>query len=302
MILPKIVEQLGTDEFAFSGNPACQGCGALLSLRHILKALGKNTILIVPAGCTSIIAGLGKKATFNIPYMHMAFAASAAAASGVSRAFKVLGKEDINVVVWAGDGSTFDIGFGTLSGAAERNEDIIYVCNDNEAYMNTGIQKSGATPTGAWTTTTVKGRVGYKKDLFRIMLDHRVPYVATASPAYPMDLARKVKYAASLKGFRLIHVLNPCPPGWRFDHKLTVEIAKKSVLSGAWILMEAEYGKIKLNPPSSTMLEERKIPVRDYLLMQGRFRHLTEDKIMEIQKIIDENWRVIKHILISQKE
>ena len=297
MSLPKIVNQLGVEEFVLSGNPACQGCATLLSLRHILKALGRKTILIVPASCTSIISGVGDKSTFGIPLLHVAFAGAPAAASGVSRALQRLGREDINVVVWAGDGATFDIGFGGLSGAAERNENILYICNDNEAYMNTGIQKSGATPFGAWTTTTVTGKKGLKKDLFSIMMDHRVPYVATASPAYPMDLARKVKKALSIKGFKLIHILDPCPPGWRHDFNMTIEIAKRSVLSGTWILMEAEYGKIRLNPPSSGMLEKRRISVKDYLTLQGRFRHLTEEDIQRIQDIVDAYWENLKRVL-----
>jgi pyruvate ferredoxin oxidoreductase beta subunit len=285
------------EELALSGNPACQGCGALLALRHVLKALGKNSILVIPAGCTSIISGFGLKATFNVPVLHMAFAAAPAAASGVSRALKKIGVGDVNVVVWAGDGSTFDIGFGSLSGAAERNENILYICNDNEAYMNTGIQKSGATPMGAWTTTTVKGREGLKKDLFSIMLDHRVPYVATASPAYPLDLVRKVKKALSIYGFKLIHLFDPCPPGWRHEFNLTIEVAKKAVLSGVWILMEAENGVLKLNPPSSTMLDKRRLGVKDYLSIQGRFKHLSEEEIAEIQKTVDEYWDYIKKLL-----
>lgn len=294
MSRPKILNTVNFEEYVFPGHAACHGCGSILALRHILKALGKNTILIVPAGCTSILAGLGKKATFNVPFLHMAFAAAAAAASGVRRALKIMNKEEINVVVWAGDGATFDIGFGTLSGAAERNEDIIYICNDNEAYMNTGIQKSGATPTGAWTATTVRGREGYKKDLFEIMVNHKIPYVATASPAYPIDLIAKVKKAMKIRGFRLIHVLNPCPTGWRFDHKLTIDIAKKAVLSGAWILMEAVNGKVKLNPPSSAMIKSRRISVKEYLMMQGRFRHLSEEDIEEIQNMVDNNWNMIR--------
>ncbi len=297
MSRPRIITQLGMEELALSGNPACQGCGALLALRHVLKALGKNSILVIPAGCTSIISGFGLKATFNVPVLHMAFAAAPAAASGVSRALKKIGVGDVNVVVWAGDGSTFDIGFGSLSGAAERNENILYICNDNEAYMNTGIQKSGATPMGAWTTTTVKGREGLKKDLFSIMLDHRVPYVATASPAYPLDLVRKVKKALSIYGFKLIHLFDPCPPGWRHEFNLTIEVAKKAVLSGVWILMEAENGVLKLNPPSSTMLDKRRLGVKDYLSIQGRFKHLSEEEIAEIQKTVDEYWDYIKKLL-----
>lgn len=297
MGIPRIVSQLGTDEYVLSGNPACQGCGTLLSLRHVLKALGKDTILVVPASCTSIISGVGTKSTFDIPLLHMAFAGAPAAASGISRALDKMGKRGINVVVWAGDGATFDIGFGGLSGAAERNENILYICNDNEAYMNTGIQKSAATPYGAWTTTTVTGRKGLKKDLFSIMLDHRVPYVATASPAYPLDLSRKIKKAVSINGFKLIHIFDPCPTGWRHDFSLTIEVAKRAVLSGVWVLMEAENGKIRLNPPSSAMIEKRRIPVKEYLILQGRFKHLTDEEITTIQRHVDEYWASLKKLL-----
>ena len=201
------------------------------------------------------------------------------------------------MIVWAGDGATFDIGFGAVSGAAERMENILYICNDNEAYMNTGIQKSGATPTGAWTTTTVRGREGRKKDLFGIMLDHRIPYLATASPAYPLDLMNKVRRALRIRGFRLIHILNPCPPGWRYDYNLTIEVARRAVLSGAWVLMEVEHGRIRLNPPSSEMLEKRRMRVADYLGMQGRFSHLSDEQIEEIQRIVDEDWERLKGLL-----
>jgi len=301
MSIPNMIRESGLEEYMLSGHPACTGCGAALSLRLVLKAAGKNTILVIPAGCSSIIAGIGRKASINVPVLHIAFAAAPPSASGISRALSVLGKKDTNVLIWAGDGATFDIGFGSMSGAAERMENILYICNDNEAYMNTGIQKSGATPTGAWTTTTVRGREGRKKDLFSIMLDHRIPYIATASPAYPLDLMNKVRKALKFKGFKLIHILNPCPPGWRYDHNLTIEVARKAVLSGAWILMEAEYGKIKLNPPSSEMIESRPIKVAEYLLMQGRFKHLTKERIDEIQRMIDEDWNKLKIIIELQK-
>lgn len=300
-----IVKRLGEHEFLNPGHPACHGCGISITLRHVLKAAGKDTILVVPAGCTSIVAGTLEKATFGVPLYHTAFAASPAVASGIVEALERRGKGNVNVIVWAGDGGTYDIGFASLSGAAERGHNILYICHDNEAYMNTGIQRSGGTPRGAWTTTTWEGKREAKKDLFRIMISHRIPYVATATPAYPLDLYNKVKKALSIKGFKFIHVLNPCPPGWRIDTSMTIEVAKKAVLSGAWILMEYENGKLKLNPPSSNMLEERRVPLEDYLRLQGRFKHLfkPENKwLLEmLKKDINEMWEWIKKKLQEQE-
>ncbi len=301
MFRPAIIKKLGEEELFNPGHPACHGCGFSITLRHVLKAAGKNTIFVVPAGCTSIVAGTMNKATFGVPFYHTAFAASAAVGSGIVEALSRRGRDDINVIVWAGDGATYDIGFATLSGAAERGHNILYICNDNEAYMNTGIQRSGGTPRGAWTTTTWEGKREAKKDLIRIMMSHNIPYIATATPAYPLDLYNKVKKALSIRGFKYLHVLNPCPPGWRIDTSLTIEVAKRAVLSGVWILLEYENGRLKLNPPSNTMLEKRRIPLGDYLKIQGRFKHLfkPENKwlLEKLKNDIDEMWNWVKEML-----
>jgi len=300
MYRPKIVENLGEDEWIYAGHPACHGCGAALGLRHLLKTIGKKSILVVPAGCTSIIAGTMNAATFNIPFIHTAFGAAAAVASGVAEALSKKGMDDINVVVWAGDGGTYDIGLASLSGAAERGHNILFVLDDNEAYMNTGIQRSGGTPRGAWTTTTITGKKEEKKDIMKIVLSHHVPYAATASVAYPLDFNRKVKKALGIKGFKFIHLMAPCPPGWRFETHMTIEIARRAVLSGAWILMEYENGRLRLNPPSSNMLDKRRISLEEYLMMQGRFKHVKRELLEELKRDVELRWSEIKEILEKQ--
>ncbi len=301
MYRPRIVQRVGEEERLNPGHPACHGCGAAIGLRYLLKVLSKRSILVVPAGCTSIIAGSMDAASFGIPLLHTAFGGASSAASGIVEALARLGKNDINVVVWAGDGGTYDIGLASLSGAAERKHNILYILDDNEAYMNTGIQRSGGTPRGAWTTTTLMGKEEKKKDILDIMLAHHIPYAATASVAYPLDYYNKIKKALSIKGFKFIHLMAPCPPGWRFETNLTIEIAKKAVLSGAWILLEYENNRLKLNPPSNTMLKERRIPLEEYLMAQGRFRHVKKELLSELKKDIIERWKQINEILKRQE-
>ncbi len=290
------------EEYILKGHAACPGCGATLLLRHVLKALGPNTYIVIPASCTSIIAGPHPRSAFRVPVLHIAFAASAAAASGMVEALEKLGKP-ANVVVWAGDGGTVDIGLQALSGAAERGHNIIYICYDNEAYMNTGIQKSGSTPYKAWTTTTPKGNLSFKKDVPSIMVAHRVPYVATINPAYPNDIMYKLRKASSIKGgLKYIHAFSPCPPGWRYDPSLTVKIARLAVETGVWVLYEVENGKFSLTGPSRNLLKkENRKPVAEYLKLQGRFAHLTQEDIDEIQELVDEQWRRIEEIIAEQE-
>ncbi|MEZ0345100.1 MAG: pyruvate synthase subunit PorB [Infirmifilum sp.] len=291
------------EEYILKGHAACPGCGATLLLRHVLKALGPNTYLVIPACCTSVIAGPHPKSAFNVPVLHIAFAASAAAASGMSEALEKLRKE-ANVVVWAGDGGTVDIGLQALSGAAERGNNIIYICYDNEAYMNTGIQKSGSTPYKAWTTTTPTGNPGMKKDVPGIMVAHRVPYVATINPAYPNDIYNKLRKAASIRGgLKYIHALSPCPPGWRYDPALTVKIARLAVETGVWVLYEVENGVFRLTGPSVKLVDKKyRKPVAEYLKLQGRFAHLTADDVERIQAWVDEQWENIARMVNEKKE
>jgi pyruvate ferredoxin oxidoreductase beta subunit len=268
------------------GNPSCQGCPHAIGLKAL--SVLENPIVVVPAGCTTIIAGMHPKSSLKFPLIHVPFASAPAVACGLSKAYD-------NVVVWMGDGGA-DIGFATLSGSAVRNDNIIVIVSDNEAYMNTGIQASGTTFWKAKTTTSPTGKVEEKKDLALIMLMHRVPYVATASVGYMHDFVRKVKKAGEIRGFRFIHLHSPCPPGWRFDSSRTVEIARMAVKSGAWILWEYD-GKFKLTGASRKCRDKSKrIPIVDYLKVQGRFRGLRDEDIKEIESRIDEVWRIVESL------
>ena len=275
-------------ELVAPGHRACAGCGCILAMRHALKALGKNAIVSMATGCMEVVTTPYPQTAWRVPWIHAAFENAAAVASGVSRALKVLRKEDVKSVAIAGDGGTADIGLQALSGAIERGEDILYICYDNEAYENTGIQRSGLTPYKAWTTTTPIGKVGRgedrpKKDLPAIIAAHGAPYVATASMAYPLDYIRKIKKAAAIKGPTYIQVHAPCVPGWRITENKTIEVARLAVLTGAWILYEVENGK-----PNVTFKPPKRKPVAEYLKLQGRFRHLTDEEIAEIQRMVDE--------------
>ncbi|QXJ32357.1 3-methyl-2-oxobutanoate dehydrogenase subunit beta [Saccharolobus shibatae] len=282
----------------YRGNAACPGCPIPKELDVLLEVLGNKTVLVVPASCTTIIMGDTSGMPSTVPVIHSAFGAPAAIASGIVRALRTRGDKDVIVTVWAGDGSTGDIGFASLSGAAERNEDILYVCYDNEAYMNTGIQRSSLTPKGAWTTTTPEGKREFKKPLPFIIAEHKVPYVATASIAYIYDYEAKVRKAKQIRGFRYLHLLSPCPPGWRFDSKFTIDIAKLAVETGVWPLFEIENGEFRLTSVSKTLLDKKnRKPVAEYLKLQGRFKQLTEEEIKGIQEEIDEMWEEIKKLI-----
>ncbi len=285
------IKELPKEEYLLKGHAACAGCGPSIALRLLFKALGKDVILVVPACCTSIIQGPYPYTSVNVPLQNILFESTAAAASGIVAALRQRKVEGVTVVGWAGDGGTADIGIQALSGAAERGTDFIYICYDNEAYGNTGVQRSGATPYGAWTTTTPTGKKERKKDMPFIMAAHRIPYVATACPSYPIDFVNKLKKAKEIRGTKYIHILAPCPTGWRYDTSKTVEMGKLAVQTGLWALYEIEYGKFKLNPPSSGLVDKAKRkPVKEYLKLQGRFRNLTEGDIAKIQEWVDEDW------------
>ena len=279
------------EELIARGHRACAGCGCILALRHIMKALGKNTIVVAATGCMEVVTTPYPHTAWRVPWIHAAFENAAAVASGIARALKIKRKEDVKVVAIAGDGGTADIGLQALSGAMERGENILYICYDNEAYENTGIQRSGATPFGAWTTTTWTGKREHQKELAEIVMAHHIPYVATATIAYPEDLYNKMRKAKEMKGPRYIEILCPCPPGWRFDMSKTVEMAKLAVETGAWVLFEVINGKVEFTGYSKRILEgkERK-PIEEWLKMQGRFRHLKEEDLKEIKKKLDEKW------------
>ena len=207
------LKKLPDKKYVMPGNAACPGCPETMGMRYLKMAYGDNFVMVIPAGCSSVIQGIWPRNGINAPVLNVVFAAAAAAASGMKAGFEMLGKENVQVVVWAGDGGTGDIGFQALSGAAERDEDIVYVCVDNEAYMNTGIQRSSLTPYGAWTTTTWTGKTEYKKNIPLIMIAHGAKYVATATVGYPTDFIDKLQRAAKIKGFKYIHLLAPCPVG-----------------------------------------------------------------------------------------
>jgi pyruvate/2-oxoacid:ferredoxin oxidoreductase beta subunit len=260
------------------GTLGCQGCGGALSMRLVLKELGENTIVVLPACCWSIIDGPWPLHALDIPVLHTAFETAAVVASGV-KAAKAMKGEDPTVVAWAGDGGTFDIGLQALSGAAERNEDIVFICYDNEAYMNTGIQRSSATPAGAWTTTTPDQRPEPrpKKDIMGIMAAHRIPYVATATVAYPADLARKVQTAVAARGgMRFLHLLSACPPGWKMAADEAILAMRRAVLAKVFPLYEVRDGR----EYTITHWPEREVALEDYLTLQGRFAPLLADTEM----------------------
>jgi pyruvate/2-oxoacid:ferredoxin oxidoreductase beta subunit len=272
------------DEYMSSGNLACAGCGASLSMRLALKGLGKPTVLVIPACCWSIIPGAWPMTAMDVPVFHTAFETTGATISGIKAAYRIRGMNDVCVVGWAGDGGTYDIGIQALSGAAERNEDVIYVCYDNEAYMNTGIQRSGGTPFGAWTSTTPVKRPKSepKKDIDEIMAAHGIPYVATATAAYPHDLVAKFKKARRVKGMRFIHLLSACPAGWRTPENMTIELMRRAVLSNIFPLFEVEDGERY----RQTVVPDAVIPVEKYVRAQGRFKHLSDEDIEVYQKQI----------------
>ncbi len=279
---------LPKEELVGSGNLACQGCGATLAMRYVLKALGQRTVLCIPACCWSVIDGPFPYSCLGVPVYHCAFETAASTASGVKAGLEMVGDTETTVVAWGGDGGTFDIGIQALSGAAERNDDIIYVCYDNEAYMNTGIQRSSATPYGAWTTTTpvkhFKNRP--KKDIDAIMAAHRIPYVATGSVAFPEDVYKKAKKAKDIKGTRFLHIFAPCPTGWKSRPEDSIKLARMVVQNCVFPLYEIENGE---KYTLSIKVKDKK-PIIDYLKLQGRFRHLTEDEIKPMQEEVDKNW------------
>jgi pyruvate ferredoxin oxidoreductase beta subunit len=286
------ISEIEQEEFLLAGTSACHGCPSSMCLRIVLKALGKRTVLVVPACCTSVYMGPFPNSAIKVPVFNTAFASAAATASGIKASLEMQEIEG-EVVVWAGDGGTYDIGLQALSGAAERGDDIIFICYNNEIYSNTGIQRSGATPFGAWTTTTWTGKKEHKKDVAELMLAHGIPYVATASTGYLKDLYEKVKKAKKIKGFRYIEILAPCPPGWRFPMDKTVMMGRLAVETGMWILFESVNGKTRLTGVSNQIaLGRRKMKdVREYIKLQGRFDHLDENEIAEIENYIERKWR-----------
>jgi pyruvate ferredoxin oxidoreductase beta subunit/2-oxoisovalerate ferredoxin oxidoreductase beta subunit len=275
-------------EYLNPGHVGCPGCGATIAMKLALRALGEHTMMVIPASCWAIIGGNYPQSSLKVPILHTAFATTGAVASGLRAALDLRGDRETTVVGWAGDGGTFDIGFQALSAAAERCEDFIYVCYDNEAYMNTGVQRSSSTPWGARTMTTPgdKWKRTDKKNIVEIMAAHRIPYAATASIAYPEDFERKMRKAASIRsGLRFIHLYSSCPTGWGFAPENSVKVARLAVQTKAFPLYEVEDG-IKY-----TINESGNKPVKEYLRTQNRFRHLSDGDIARIQEHVDWEWK-----------
>lgn len=280
-----------------SGHRGCQGCGEVLAMRLALKAVGENMIVVNATGCMEVITSPFPQTAWKVPWMHVAFENAGAVGSGVSAAIKVLKRKgryshgDTKVVIVGGDGGTSDIGFQSLSGALERNHDFVYICFDNEAYMNTGIQRSSATPTGAWTTTSpigggCEGKKDPKKDLVAIVANHNIPYVATATPAHYLDLMNKVRKAATLPGPAFIHVFSPCPTGWKMATSAAIDICKLAVKTNVYPLFEIENSTYRMS-----LINKKPRPVIDYLKVQGRFKHLADAQIECIQRDVDSRYQ-----------
>jgi len=284
------------DEGVFkSGHFACAGCIESLSIRIIVNAVGPDTVAVVPPSCGAIICGGYPNSSLSIPTFHTTLEAAAASASGVKRSLVARGKPDTTVLCLAGDGGTYDIGFQALSSAVERNEDILYVCFDNEGYMNTGGQKSSSTPLQAVTGSTPAGKLTPKKNIVEILAAHNIPYVATCSAAHSEDFVRKVEKAKNIRGTKVLIVLIPCLAGWGVADNAGIKVTRLAVDSGVFPLYEIEDGvKYTLNHT------KKAAPVNDYLGAQKRYRHLSEQDVAAIQNGVDAEWaRLAKRVQAS---
>jgi len=296
--IPRVNAKNMTDKEFFYGHKACAGCGGSIAVRLALKVLGERTYTALPAGCMSAVGFIFPQMAFNSNAIITTFPGAASMASGIAMGAKALGQKDFKTVVFAGDGGTADIGFQALSGMIDRNDDVLYICYDNEAYMNTGIQKSGLTPYGTQTTTTPAGKnrpgtLTHKKNLFEIIAAHDIAYAATASIGYPQDYLNKVNKAKHTKGASFIHVYASCPTGWGTPTETSVEIAKDAVDCGLIFLAEYEDGEFKLNRNPKEFAS-----VTDYLRKQARFKHLSDQDIEIITAHRDKKWsRMRKHWL-----
>ncbi|MCX7773453.1 MAG: thiamine pyrophosphate-dependent enzyme [Clostridia bacterium] len=283
-----------TDKEFFYGHKACAGCGGSIAVRLIHKILGERTFTVIPAGCMSAVSFIYPQLCFTNNAIISTFPGTASMLSGIAAGARALGLKDYHVLGIAGDGGTADIGIQALSGAIDRGEKIIYVCYDNEAYMNTGVQKSGLTPFGAKTTTTpagenVRGTITKKKNMFEIVAAHGIDYAATASVGYVQDFMNKINKAKSVDGTSYIHVYAPCPTGWGAATDSAIDLGKEVVDCGLWYLAEYENGEFVLNKNPKVFT-----PVSDYLKKQARFKHLTKEDIEAIEAHRDAKWEKIR--------
>ena len=267
------------------GTTACAGCGLELIMRKVMDVVGEDTIIVIPPGCSALFSGFGKETNLKIAGVQMNLENTAACCSGIRAALTAQGNDHTTVLGFAGDGGTLDIGLQALSGAFERGDRIMYICYDNEAYMNTGIQGSSATPWGASTTTTPTGKRQAKKDLMMIAMAHHIPYAATASLQNLSDFKKKLQKAKAAQGPSLIHIQTPCPTGWRYQPSLSIELARAAVKTGSWILYEYENGKITINAKQKELQ-----PLEGYIGKQGRFKHLTPAQKEQMQLDVRENY------------
>jgi pyruvate ferredoxin oxidoreductase beta subunit len=298
-----VKNKIGDSKERFApGHRACIGCAEALAVRMVCKVLGDNVIISNATGCMEIVSSQLPFSSWTVPWIHTLFENTAATASGIEAGISALtrkGRKDLSktkVIGMAGDGGTSDIGLQALSGALERGHNFLYICFDNEAYMNTGIQRSSSTPYGATTTTSPAGKnsigqTAWKKNMPAIVAAHNIPYVATACPSYQKDLANKVKKAMEVKGPAYLHVLSPCPTGWRCATDDAVGIGRMAVQCGAFPLYEVENGKYKV-----TVKFDQLKPVNEYLKAQGRFRHLSEGEIGKIQTRITQEWNKLNEL------
>ena len=290
----KITAKNITDNEFFYGHKACAGCGGSLAVRMALKVLGERTFTVIPAGCMSAVGFVFPQLCFSNNAIISTFAGTASMLTGVEAGARALGLKNYKVLGIAGDGGTADIGIQALSGAIDRDDKVIYICYDNEAYMNTGIQKSSLTPFGAKTTTTpagenIRGNITHKKNMFEIVAAHGIKYAATASVGYLQDFINKVQKASEVDGTSYIHVVAPCPVGWGTPTDEMVNVAKDIVDSGLWYLAEYEEGEFKLNRDPKEFTS-----VKNYLWSQGRFKHLKDEDIDIIITQRDKKWKYIR--------
>ena len=299
--MPSLKELSKREDLLSGGHRACAGCAATIVARQVLLAAGKDTVVGCATGCLEVVTTIFPYTAWKVPYIHNAFENVASTVSGVESAYRSLKRQgkidkDIRFIAFGGDGGTYDIGLQALSGAAERGHRMLYVCYDNEAYMNTGIQRSSATPFGAATSTcpageVIPGKQQYHKDITKIMVAHRIPYVAQASPSHWNDLAKKVEKALSKDGPSFINVLSPCHRGWRYPMEKTIEISKLAVDTCFWPLYECDEGTWRI-----TYTPKEKLPLSAWTGRQGRFSHFKDhpDLLVTAQEEVDRRWRELQ--------